>query len=115
MKSPRVFVIQNQHRWSAEQREFVPKYDVGSAKQYGDLHEVLSPTASPFKPALVLPDIRAALSDFSDDDYLLLIGNPVLIGMSVAIAAAANKGRVKLLQWSGKESKYICVQIVDLQ
>lgn len=115
MTVPKVFVIQNQHRWSPEQKGFVPKYDVSSAKIFGELREVLSPTASPFKPAMVLPDIQKALCDFTDDDHLLLIGNPILIGMCVAIAAVANAGRVNLLQWSGKESKYICVKVNGLQ
>jgi N-acetyl-beta-hexosaminidase len=47
-----------------------------------------------------------ALRDFSDDDYLLLIGNPVFIGWATAIAAAYNEGRVNLLMWSGKEKGY---------
>jgi len=111
----RVFVIQNQHRWSSEDKGFVPKYDVSSAKVYGDLYEILSPTASPFRPSAVLPDIKRELSFFADDDYLLLIGNPVLIGICLSVAAQANGGRVKVLQWSGKESKYISIQIDGLQ
>jgi hypothetical protein len=42
---------------------------------------------------------------------LLLIGNPILIGCAVAIAARANAGRVKLLQWSGTDQRYVTVQV----
>ena len=111
----RVFVIQNQHRWCSDTKGFVPKYDVSPAKHYGDLHEVLSPTASPFKPAAILPQIERALGDFTDEDHLLLIGNPIIMGMCVSVAARANSGRVSLLQWSGKESRYICIQVDGLQ
>lgn len=112
---PKVFVIQNQHRWSEADRTFIPKYDISSAGEYGELCPILSPTASPFKPANVLPDINRALEGFTDEDHLLLIGNPILIGMCVSRAAFFNSGRVKLLQWSGKEGKYICVVVEGLQ
>jgi len=46
------------------------------------------------------------LSDFCNDDHLLLIGNPGLIGMATTIAARYNDGSVKLLQWSGRHNEY---------
>lgn len=107
----KVFVVQNQHRWDKEKSVFVPKYDLSSAKDYGELVDLLTPTASPFHPEPVVRELIDKLAWFSDDDCLLLVGNPVLIGCAVAIAASANRGRVAMLQWSGTDRRYVRVQV----
>lgn len=109
-----VFVVQNQHRWDAGKQQFVPKFNLAPAEEYGELVDLLSPTASPFRPQSVLDEIREKLADYGDEDYLLLVGNPILLGLSVAIAAMANDGRINLLQWSGREQKYIAVEVDDV-
>ena len=101
----RVFVVQNQlHRVDAE---LVPKFDFESAKEFGPIHYLLNPSAKPFHPEHVIYDLQQKLRDFSLTDYLLLIGNPALIGFAVAIAAQRNRGRVNLLQWSS--GKYVLI------
>lgn len=110
----RVFVVQNQHRWDRDERAFVPKYDISSAHQFGNTVELLSPTAAPFNPGPILDELRAKLADFGDEDYILCIGNPLLLAWAFAIAADANHGAAKALQWSGKDHRYIPVEVVDL-
>jgi hypothetical protein len=62
----------------------------------------------------VIAELREKLKDYRDGDHLLLVGNPVLIGLSVALAADFNEGRVSLLQWSGKDQRYIAVVAQNL-
>lgn len=107
----RVFVVQNQHCWDREARAFVPKYDLSSAHQFGDMIELLSPTAAPFNPDPIIDELHAKLADFTDDDFILCIGNPLLLAWAFAIAAAANNGSAKALQWSGKERRYLPVSV----
>lgn len=104
-----VFVVQNQHRLDRETNQLVPKFDMQPATEYGELKFLLDPSASPFRPVEVVQQLRDGLEGFSNDDYLLLVGNPILIGWAMAIAADYN-GNVAALQWSGKEGKYICVE-----
>lgn len=111
----RVFVVQNQHRWNRQTEQFEPKFDLTPAEDYGELVYLLSPTAAPFNPEPILEELREKLVDFDDGDFLLLVGNPVLIGFSVAIAAARNDGHVNLLQWSGKDRRYISVDAEDVK
>ena len=102
-----VFVVQQQMKFDPEKRELVPRFQsITKAERWGNLEYVLSPSAHPFNPELVLGDIHEKLSGFSDEDYLLLIGNPGLIGMCFSIAAHYNDGKVKLLQWSGRHGNY---------
>lgn len=105
-----VYVIQNQHRWDPQRQQLVPKFDFSKAEEYGDLVYVLSPKASPFRPASVIPEMRETLCNMRSEDYLLLVGNPCLIGWAVAIAAQYAGHRLRLLQWSGTEQKYIVVE-----
>lgn len=110
----RVFVVQNQHRWDTTKRVFVPKYDIDDAYKFGEVIELLSPTAAPFNPPPILEELREKLQDFSDNDFILCIGNPLLLAWTYSIAADANNGRVRALQWSGKDHRYINVDVHDL-
>jgi len=94
-------------RFDQDKGELVPRFEsIEKAERWGDLYYLLSPGQHPFRADLALGDLHEKLVEFSDGDYLLLIGNPVLIGMAVAIAANYNDGRVKFLQWSGKFKEY---------
>lgn len=110
----KVFVVQNQHRWSAQHEGFVPKFDLTPAEQFGELVYLLSPTAAPFHPEPIIREMKAKLKDFARGDHLLLVGNPILIGFAVALAAQRTGGVVSLLQWSGKDQRYIQVVTSDL-
>lgn len=102
-----VFVIQQQMKFDQTRGELVPRFtSIKKAERFGEIVYLLSPSAHPFNPELVLGDLHEKLSSFSNDDHLLLIGNPGLIGMATSLAAYYNEGRVKLLQWSGRHNEY---------
>lgn len=113
-KKGRVFVVQKTMRWDRDKGDLVPKFDVSPASEYGTVDYLLSPTASPFRPQALLGELHDKLKTFGPDDHLLLIGNPVLIGMAVAIAADYTYGEVNVLQWSGKAGKYLPIAISGL-
>lgn len=110
----RVFVVQNQHRWDRDKQRFEPKFNLAPAEEFGELVYLLSPTAAPFRPEPIIDELKEKLADFGPGDHLLLVGNPVLLGFAVAIAADANDGDVSLLQWSGKDQRYIAVDASGL-
>lgn len=102
-----VYAVQQQMRFDQIKKELVPRFtSINKAERWGEIVYLLSPSAHPFNPELVLGDLHEKLSSFSDDDHLLLIGNPGLIGMATSIAAYYNEGRVRLLQWSGRHNEY---------
>lgn len=111
----RVFVVQLTIKADQRTGQLKPKHDISSAEEYGELYHLLSPTASPHSHASVVAELSEKLSDYSDDDYLLLIGSPALIGFAVAIAADYNEGRVNLLQWSGRDGgRYVPIRRVQV-
>ncbi len=107
-----VYAVQNQKRWDAEQGTHVPRFDLSAAQEFGTLRFMLSPTANPFSPGPIIKDLARSLQQFTLDDYLLLIGNPCLIGWATAMAAYTleDEGKLQLLQWNGRERKYVVVE-----
>lgn len=109
----KVYVVHNAHRFDSSKGILVPKHDVTSAEKFGELIFVLPPSCDPHdKIQEKVREIEHRLSAYNDNDYLLLIGNPVLIGLATAIAASLNKGMIKVLQWNGKAKEYRPIEIV---
>jgi hypothetical protein len=53
--------------------------------------------------------LKDALRDFCDEDYLICVGDPTLIGMSSAVASNANRGKINYLKWDNELRMYIVV------
>lgn len=87
-----------------------PLFDFRPAAVYGELR-VLSTSRGPsiLSPAPIVFELRKGLKDFSDDDYLLAVGDPVKIGIATALASEANRGRVRVLKWDRVARNYIAV------
>ena len=89
-----------------------PRVDIISATKYGDLE----PLASPFdqvhlNPGRIVSQLRRKLQKFNDDDWLLAMGDPAIIGIAFALAASVNHGRINLLKWDKMERAYYPVKI----
>lgn len=105
-----VYVVQNHLRYDPEQGELVPRHNISPAERFGKLKFILTPRANTQRPEEVIAKMDLILAGYCDDDYLLPIGNPALIGWAMAIAAAHNEGRLRLLVWSGKDRDYTPVK-----
>lgn len=108
----RVFVVQDQQRMNSQTGQLEPRFDLSVAKEYGELNFLLSSSTKPFSTEGVINALKEKLRTYSDKDYLLLIGNPCLIGLTVAVASQVNEGRVRMLQWHGRDRRYIPVHAV---
>ena len=109
-----VYVVQNQHCFSKQDSKMVPKFDFSSAEKYGKLVFLLSPTAAPFNPESIIKELEEKLEPFTKDDYLLMVGNPVLMGLAAIIANEYLEpgDPLNFLQWSGRDRGYITVPVV---
>ena len=87
-------------------------YNVRSAEKYGDLKIML-----PDRKQMILASgpltfaLQKHLKDFNDNDYLLLIGDPAIIGLCCAIAADINNGKFKVLKWDRNDKRYYDLEI----
>jgi hypothetical protein len=86
--------------------------NVLSAGKYGELQYLLKEGSQvTLSAGFVTNTLKSKLDKFNDNDYLLLIGDPVAIGIAVAIAAHWNRGKVKLLKWDKQDKMYYPVSI----
>ena len=87
-------------------------YNVRSAEKFGDLKIML-----PDRKQMILAsgpltfELQKHLKDFNDNDYLLLIGDPAIIGLCCAIASDFNNGKFKVLKWVRNDKRYYDLEI----
>ena len=107
----RVFAPQQPMRYDRDMGAMVPSMDLSPAAEYGELVVMLHLIG---KDALlmsvpVVRRIREVLRDFSDEDYLLAVGDPGAIAVAGAVAAEMNRGRFRILKWDGRNHRYLDV------
>ena len=82
-----------------------------AATNYGELEFLLPPTTNlMFSTEAAVTKLRAGLEDFGEDDYLILVGDPISIGIATHYAAKSS-GVVKFLKWDNREYKYFPVSV----
>ena len=93
-------------------KEGRPKINIMGAKEYGDF-KFLLPELSQiiFSPGPLIYKLRQALKDFNEKDYLLLTGDPAIIGVACSIVSDITNGKYKLLKWDRQERKYYPIEI----
>ena len=89
-----------------------PKINIVGATQYGQL-KVLLPENSQIilSPAYVITTLKQKLKDYKSNDYLLLTGDPAIIGVACSIVSDITNGKYKLLKWDKQERRYYPVEI----
>lgn len=94
-KDPIVYVAQE-----------VPHLNMVMAREYGEIKYVFPPGDVSFiKEPKLLEIMENSLDSFSERDYLVLVGDPELLGL--AFTAAANVSDVvRLLKYDRLEKKY---------
>ena len=82
------------------------------ALKYGKLKVLLKEnTQIVLSPGPIVFELRRLLKDYTSDDYLLLSGDPAVIGLACAIVADINNGRFNLLKWDRQEKVYYPLEI----
>lgn len=97
-----VYVVQQ------SDKNITPAMDFGAV-------EVILPNGPQvmFNAAHAVRLIRQAMYRFTEDDYIIAIGDPAAIGIACAVAAERTGGRFKMLKWDRQEMRYYPV-VVDL-
>jgi len=64
-----------------------------------------------FSPSPFIFKMRKNLRDFRKQDYILLTGDPSVIGISCAIAGDMTNGQFNLLKWDRRDFKYYPIEL----
>ena len=108
MKENTVYVIQE----VAGTQSGAPKINIMGAAKYGKF-EFLLPEFSQiiFSPGPLIFKLRKALKNFTTEDYLLLTGDPAIIGVACSIVSDMTNGKYNVLKWDKQERQYYPIQI----
>ena len=93
-------------------KQGAPKINIIGATQFGNLR-VLLPENSQIilSPNYVITTLRQKLKDYTIKDYLLLTGDPAIIGVACSIVSDVTNGKYNLLKWDKQERRYYPVEI----
>jgi len=64
-----------------------------------------------FSPGPLIFKLRKLLRDFKSNDYILLTGDPAIIGVACCIVSDINNGSYNLLKWDKQERRYYPIKI----
>lgn len=90
---------------------FQPQYNFKPAIKYGELRVLVPSGHSLLAPVPLIRNLKESLRDFSDEDYLLAVGDPSIIAAASIIAGQNNHGRVRVLKWDRILKDYIPVEL----
>ena len=108
MEKNKVYVIQD----VPGTRDGRPKINIIGASQFGTLKVLLPENAQIILSAgPVVFKLRQLLKDYTSEDYLLLTGDPAIIGVACSIASDVTNGRYNLLKWDRQEQTYYPIEI----
>ena len=103
VKLPIVYVIQE----IAGTKDGKPKINILGAAEYGTFKFLLPELSQMiFSPGPLIFKLRKGLKDYTTEDFLLLTGDPAIIGVACSIVADMTSGKFNLLKWDKQERKY---------
>ena len=105
---PTVYVVQE----IAGTREGRPKFNIMGAAEYGKLKFLLDERSQMiFSPGPLIFKLKNLVKDFKPTDYLLLTGDPAIIGIACSVVSELTNGKFNLLKWDRQEKMYYPLKI----
>ena len=92
-----------------------PKINIMGAAAYSTTNDFnfLLPEFSQmiFSPGPLIFKLRKGLRNYTSEDYLLLTGDPAIIGVACSIVSDITNGKYNVLKWDKQERKYYPIEI----
>ena len=105
---PKVYVIQE----IPGTKTGNPKINIMGASRFGKFIFLLPELSQIiFSPGPLIFKLRQKLKNFNTNDYLLLTGDPAIIGVACSIVSDITTGRFNLLKWDKQEKQYYPIEI----
>ena len=93
-------------------KEGRPKINIMGAQKFGKIKVLLKEDSQMiFSPGPIIFELRRLLKEYRPTDYLLLTGDPAIIGVACSIVADITNGKFNLLKWDKQERKYYPIHI----
>ena len=89
-----------------------PKINIMGAANYGQFKFLLPEFSQMiFSPGPLIYKLRQGLKNYTKKDYLLLTGDPAIIGVACSIVSDITHGKYNVLKWDKQERKYYPIEI----
>ena len=111
MSERKVYVIQE----IPGSKAGTPKINIMGAAAYSTTNDFifLLPEFSQmiFSPGPLIFKLRKGLRNYTSEDYLLLTGDPAIIGVACSVVSDITNGKYNLLKWDRQERTYYPIRI----
>lgn len=87
--------------------------DFTEAAKFGEILIILTQDEMKLDITTKLDRMSEKLSRFQDDDFLVLCGDPLMMGIATYMAMFYREGRVQFLIWNKAEKKYH-LELIDI-
>ena len=105
---PKVYVLQELPGTKAG----TPKINIMSASKFGEFRFLLPEFSQIiFSPGPLIFKLRNLLKEYTIKDYLLLTGDPAIIGVACSIVSEFTNGKFNLLKWDKQDRLYYPIKI----
>jgi hypothetical protein len=84
----------------------VPLFDISPAREFGEIVVLSEHNQSMAASVPMVRMLREKMKDFGDGDYILPVGDPVVIATVAAIASDLNHGYFQMLKWNKRMRTY---------
>ena len=74
-------------------------------------HKSLNRDQAIYSTAPYTQKMKKNLQDFRKEDYLLAVGDPVIIGISTAAVSEVTNGQFNMLKWDKREYRYYPLEV----
>ena len=80
--------------------------DMSEARKFGKLRAVFENPKKPYDTARLISQARFVLQNFEEGDYLLMVGDPSLCAVCMAVLSETC-GKINVLSWDRRYFTYI--------
>ena len=93
-------------------KEGRPKINIMGAQKFGKIKVLLKEDSQMiFSPGPIIFELRRLLKEYRSIDYLLLTGDPAIIGVACSVVSDITHGKYNLLKWDRQERMYYPISI----
>jgi len=106
----KVFIPQIPSRFDTRANAWMPTVNIDPAKKFGELNIMLPPEANRLELSSIVAVLKRMMKDYSANDYVLALGDPMIIAVAAVIAERA-AGSLRLLKWDKQSRDYIVMEV----
>ena len=89
-----------------------PKINIMGAQKFGKIRVLLREDSQMiFSPGPIIFELRRLLKEYRSTDFLLLTGDPAIIGVACSVVSDITHGKYNLLKWDRQERMYYPISI----